>query len=140
MEKSLEFNSQICTTKEQSERLLALGLKKETADMEIEIFKGDNTISGYVSKGYWENEISDVIVELIPAWSLDRLIEMINLKIQFRLKEKTTVLYSVSHSQPFQSFSGFGIDSKSYYNSIINAIEWLIKEGYFNKDYLEEKK
>lgn len=26
------FNSQICTTKEQSERLLALGLKKETAD------------------------------------------------------------------------------------------------------------
>ena len=27
------FNSQICTTREQSERLLALGLKKETADM-----------------------------------------------------------------------------------------------------------
>lgn len=31
----MEFNSQICTTKEQSERLLALGLKKETADMYI---------------------------------------------------------------------------------------------------------
>ena len=29
----MEFKSQICTTKEQSERLLALGLKKETADM-----------------------------------------------------------------------------------------------------------
>ena len=29
----MKFNSQICTTKEQSERLLALGLKKETADM-----------------------------------------------------------------------------------------------------------
>ena len=27
------FKSQICTTKEQSERLLSLGLKKETADM-----------------------------------------------------------------------------------------------------------
>ena len=27
------FNSQVCTTREQSERLLALGLKKETADM-----------------------------------------------------------------------------------------------------------
>ena len=27
------FKSQICTTREQSERLLALGLKKETADM-----------------------------------------------------------------------------------------------------------
>lgn len=29
----MNFTSQICTTKEQSERLLALGLKKETADM-----------------------------------------------------------------------------------------------------------
>ena len=29
----MKFNSQICTTKEQSERLIALGLKKETADM-----------------------------------------------------------------------------------------------------------
>ena len=27
------FKSQICTSREQSERLLALGLKKETADM-----------------------------------------------------------------------------------------------------------
>ena len=29
----MKFNSQICTTREQSERLIALGLKKETADM-----------------------------------------------------------------------------------------------------------
>ena len=32
----MKFNSQICTTKEQSERLLALGLKKETADLAYE--------------------------------------------------------------------------------------------------------
>ena len=29
----LKFNSQVCTTKEQSQRLLELGLKPETADM-----------------------------------------------------------------------------------------------------------
>lgn len=29
----MEFKSQICTTREQSERLLSLGLNKETADM-----------------------------------------------------------------------------------------------------------
>ena len=29
----MKFNSKICTTMEQSERLLSLGLKKETADM-----------------------------------------------------------------------------------------------------------
>lgn len=33
METKFNFESQICTTKEQSERLIALGLKKETADM-----------------------------------------------------------------------------------------------------------
>ena len=29
----MEFNTQICTTREQSERLLAMGLKPDTADM-----------------------------------------------------------------------------------------------------------
>ena len=29
----MKFKSKICTTREQSERLLALGLKPETADM-----------------------------------------------------------------------------------------------------------
>ena len=33
METKFNFNSQICTSRVQSERLLALGLKKETADM-----------------------------------------------------------------------------------------------------------
>ena len=33
MKTKFNFNSQICTTREQSERLLALGLKKDTADM-----------------------------------------------------------------------------------------------------------
>lgn len=35
------FTSQICTTKEQSERLLALGLKADTADMRYILFEGD---------------------------------------------------------------------------------------------------
>lgn len=33
MKTNLNFNSAICTSREQSERLLTLGLKKETADM-----------------------------------------------------------------------------------------------------------
>ena len=32
----MKFTSQICTTKEQSEQLVALGLKKETADCHYE--------------------------------------------------------------------------------------------------------
>ena len=33
----MKFNSQICTTIKQSERLLALGQKRETADMNYQI-------------------------------------------------------------------------------------------------------
>ena len=135
---NFEFKSRICTTKEQSERLLKLGLKKETADMCWQETTLNGKVITYPAQDVWH--CSTAITNFhIPAWSLHRLVEMINLKIQFRLKEKATVIYNVSHLQPFQSFSGFGIDGKSYYNSIINAIEWLIKEGYFNKDYLEEK-
>lgn len=41
METKFIFNSQICTTREQSERLLALGLKKETADMYLQSVLND---------------------------------------------------------------------------------------------------
>ena len=128
----LKFNSQICTSVEQSKRLLDLGLKPETADMELIYNIFSNTYEPLPKAFPSANKCE------IPAWSLHRLIEIVNLKIQFRLKEKTTVIYGISHSQPFQSFSGFGIDGKSYYNSVINAIEWLIKEGYFNKEYLKQ--
>ena len=132
MNDEVKFNSQICTSVEQSKRLLDLGLNPETADMELIYNIFSNTYEPLPKAFPSANKCE------IPAWSLHRLIEIVNLKIQFRLKEKTTVIYGISHSQPFQSFSGFGIDGKSYYNSVINAIEWLIKEGYFNKEYLKQ--
>lgn len=63
----MKFNSQICTTKEQSERLLALGLNPDTADMGL---VGDIPI---ILNTIWKN--ADPIFET-PAWSLHRLIEM----------------------------------------------------------------
>ena len=71
----MKFNSQICTTREQSERLLSLGLKKETADMYYE---------GRL-EGEWprimphktEMDYFNLWDSIIPAWSLHRLIEMV---------------------------------------------------------------
>lgn len=120
----LKFNSQVCTTKEQSERLLALGLKPETADMEIEIFKGDNYISGYVAKGYWETEISEELVELIPAWSLHRLFEII-------CNKECEEHYYFDFSMDYDSMA-------DVYDSIIEVIERHIKENRFNKEYLKQ--
>lgn len=63
----MNFTSQICTTKEQSVCLLALGLKKETADMGI--VKSTNEIYVGCPTDYsFENGLH------IPAWSLHRLI------------------------------------------------------------------
>ena len=111
----MKFKSQICTTREQSERLLALGLKKETADM---AHNKNTIIPKYkiVQVDDWFL-LSEVVKSIyIPAWSLHRLIEMLTLC-------------------PYEIYPRDNV-----YDDIIYDIEGAIKEGYFNKDYLEEKK
>ena len=128
-----EFNSQICTSREQSERLLALGLKKETADMKWLGCSDENGDIYYM--------LSDVPHHFrstdIPAWSLHRLIEMMPTLIGWRDKQywldvnNDGVCYSTSMSYALVEFI-----ADNLYDNIIFCIEWLIKEGYFNKEYL----
>lgn len=125
----MEFKSQICTTKEQSERLLALGLKEETADMTIvkfgELyceFVGEVEISCATIRMNGK-EIDNNVKEHIPAWSLHRLVE-----IMFKGDIKGFVGYNI-HA------NNVGI----MYEYAISNIEALIKMGSFNKYYLEKK-
>ena len=60
----MKFNSQICTTKEQSQRLLELGLKPETADCYNR--EEDYGWSNWIGKPSLPTDI--------PAWSLHRLL------------------------------------------------------------------
>ena len=67
----MKFNSQICTSRSQSERLLALGLKKKTADC-------------FHWNAYGRSYIGNIDDEKlgpddVPAWSLHRLIEIAQL-------------------------------------------------------------
>lgn len=104
----MKFNSQICTTREQSERLMALGLKMETADM-----------CWWVSPYLKEWTISTLIpFELgdLPAWSLHRLIEM---ALEYEL------ICGISFA-----FNG------DAYERVIRIIELQIKAGFFNKEFL----
>ena len=81
METKFNFKSQICTSLEQSERLLVLGLKKETADMAlIENWEYDLKDGKFFTGEYFERPIDYVegmTGHYIPAWSLHRLIEMV---------------------------------------------------------------
>ena len=66
------FKSSVCTSREQSERLLALGLKKETADM----CHRTNGMGIYFITAI--NPLCNP--NDIPAWSLGRLLEVMRMK------------------------------------------------------------
>jgi hypothetical protein len=93
---------------------LALGLKKETADMVlVPSSRHDGSDVIRVRKSYLMEE------DAIPAWSLHRLWELANIKyIIIDSEDEIAVLY----------------------DEVIMKIEQFIKDGYFNKEYLEEKK
>ena len=126
METKFNFNSQICTTREQSELLLALGLKKETADMHHYRY----------SEGYWYIQACPPRGDsssFIPAWSLHRLLSMLPNdapKIYWILDGASTTIEFEDDDSDFFPHKG------DIYEGVVKIIEWLIKEGYFNKKYL----
>lgn len=143
---TMNFKSQICTTREQSERLTALGLKKETADMvwhfthsrsqvlqwELEphppVTKNNchfnidrlNVFGRKKADGTLmtgEEYFNELWGKDIPAWSLHRLWELANIK-HIILDSKDEI--------------------PQIYDSAIDNIESQIKEDMFNKNYLED--
>ena len=110
-----KFNSQICTSLEQSKTLLALGLKKETADMYYR-FYNENT---YEINPTWDTNWEDRsdYKKILPAWSLARLVKM-----------------ATESPQEY-----YMIWVPNAYDDIISDIESLIKEGDFNKEYLVDQ-
>lgn len=122
-----KFNSQVCTTKEQSQRLLDLGLKPETADMHYmaKTHWGDNWFIPTNERWYclglgYQDELRhryNGTVEVIPAWSLHRLICLYGQ--DYTIKE----LYN---------------GSEECYGMLITAIQIAIENDEFNKEYLKQ--
>ena len=127
-----KFNSQICTTREQSERLLALGLKKETADMTIVgVFIGTNE-DGTLAFEDVPNAHPPMLKKDIPAWSLDRLMKLVPHRYGEYCEYANNFMYY--YNIPLDVVEQFIGETK--YEYLLDCIEWLIKEGYFNKEYL----
>ena len=116
----MKFNSQICTTKEQAERLLALGLKKETADMCLQTSLGVSyTFSYNEAIFFFECRGLDKDKEMrsiIPAWSLHRLIDIL-------------------HEWHVEFWWG---EDENLYDVVIDRIEAKLKDGYYNPRYFEQ--
>ena len=113
MEESLKFNSQVCTSREQSQRLLDLGLKPETADMYHTTFYRDNV--GYEIIQV-RNERLPLLSQEKPAWSLHRLLCMLD----------------------YDNADTFNIMPNLAYEDVIATISLRVGCGAFNKEYLKQ--
>lgn len=115
----LKFNSKVCTSVEQSKRLLKLGLKPETADMSLTVICGSEIAQ-------WAGEVNNLgnikingtsvpneEIKNIPAWSLHRLL---------------CLLYPREDVYPIMPTTA--------YDDAIDEIENIIKCGGFYKEYL----
>lgn len=143
---NMEFNSQICTTKSQSEALLKLGLKKDTADMYytnagLPFIKDEFHLE---CKSFKElsNNLSEISpFTFIPAWSLHRLMEI----IQNNEKEVSYILDREDLTIEWFDNGGWRVKlfkhiENNIYNSMISCIEYMLKEGLINPEYLEKQK
>ena len=117
----MEFNSQICTTREQSDRLLKLGVKAETADKTRS--SGNKIVYEFpyvASIRFLITNKGAKFSDIEPAWSLDRLIEMLK---DSEMPEDYKVDFHVGLNR---------------YDEIIALIQSLIHIGRFNKEYLND--
>lgn len=146
MEK-IEFKSQICTTREQSERLLALGLKKETADMLH--YKSASMKEWGVLATPFTAECKHCKC-YFPAWSLHRLIDMlphvikglvistdgkeINMFCYLKITKAEISYWYYNEDGMVECYEGFG--GGDLYKNVIDIIEFLISENFFQKDYM----
>lgn len=137
METNFNFKSQMCTTVAQSERLLALGLKKDTADMGSvrnlvrTTSNGTQEVIFTFTPDNWEAN-----PDSIPRWSLHRLIEMIPENVSDDWLGVSFDEISYYHGECKDMIGWKYYKAGNLYDCIIECYKWLIQEGYFNKEYL----
>ena len=75
----------------------------------------------------------------IPAWSLHRLIEMADTAYlgDGGRDDDNELWMCLDRCYCWNNHESFY--NINLYGSLIDCIEWLIKEGYFNKEYLQEQ-
>ena len=103
----------------------------------------------------WEDDMNTIpsleeTEQILPAWSLERLLEMLPGRIpisedlpafhhyaylELSKVSKVSVYYCWEdydgEERILASFCG-----KGFFTAVVDAIEWLIKEEHFNKEYL----
>ena len=146
----MEFKSQICTTVEQSKRLIELGLKKETADI---TWKFSHTTNGEpvydcILGSTWTDEVRERYIKigektkLFERWKHPDGTQMSGAEIYDKITENDLPAWSlhrllvlVEMNTTFEDY-----DVVNAYDKIIGDIAFDIRHDQFNYEYLEDKK
>lgn len=146
----MDFKSQIGTNINQSRKLLELGLKPGTADMYLEKSKtpeyGEyhlHTICEGIDPEHWFSVRMNR--DITPAWSLDRLLELIPKSIKQRHRPNADFDMHSDGQYWFISYEELGYVVKHQemrhksFDAVICMIEWLIHNNHLNPEYLKDK-
>lgn len=147
------MENQICTNKEQSSRLLAVGVRPETSDcylhriMETDDWTSENVQEQIIESWMNKPELLDM-TSRYPAWSLSRLIWMMPRSYQDDIDGM--IYYLSGNFVEFMYSTDFHLDEegdrtytcansfnkKNLLDNVVDAIEWLISMDHLDNKYL----
>lgn len=138
----MKFNSQICASRSQSERLLALGLKKETADCVVSSIGSKDRLIHTEEPIYVTESLNNKKIPNYLAWSLHRLLCLLPDKTPYSdgyltveiINENVYIVLVIENvEQRVLKYT-----KGDLYDNLISCINFFVKESLLNKDYLEE--
>lgn len=120
----LKNKTMVCTSIEQSNKLVELGINPKTADMGwFKAYSLREEIYKPYIKGYkLENHQSD-----IPAWSIYKLIEIISKEIT--INDTSVIIGNNSTNRMFSSYD-------NVYDNFIDVIQWLMEKNEINEEFI----
>lgn len=147
----MEFINNIATTYEQSQRLLALGIKPGTADMYLEKSQlpeaGDyylHSLTRDIDSEHWF--AARMNHDIIPAWSLSRLIEMLPVEVPdpkpgFEPHHPELIKHELGYNLSIRRSTadclvGTHIEDNPI-ECCVSMIHWLVKHKHFNNKFLK---
>ena len=139
------MENQICTNKKQSSRLLEAGVRPGTADMYLDEFECPVAFE----YGRVEKHVDQDMA--FPAWSLSKLIDMmpksyqddIDGMVYYLSGNFVELMYASDWIKDGEGDNTYNcakyFDKENLMDNVVDAIEWLIREGHLNKKFLTDK-
>ncbi len=147
----MKFINNIATTYEQSQRLLACGVKPGTADMYLEKSQlpeaGDyylHSLTQDIDSEHWF--AARMNRDIIPAWSLSRLIEMLPVEVPdpkpgFKSHHPELIKHKLGYNLSIRRGTadclvGIHIEDNPI-ECCVSMIHWLIKHKHLDNKFLK---